>query len=224
MIVCEKESMYTLIESRIYFLLSCTNYNISSLIKSVFMKLLSNPVVYSLMHKMYNYDKDVYTHCVDTSIYCILVALELKLCYSDLLDLAMSGLLHDIGKIQIECNILNKVGRLTREEFNVIKTHCMKGYLMIESCSSVPDRVKVSVLRHHEKLDGSGYPDGVNSFSIERSTRILTICDIYSAITTKRSYHEPVDSERAVGELRRLKGKLDINLIDKFENTINKYL
>lgn len=106
----------------------------------------------------------------------------------DLISLGKAATLHDIGKINTPTEILLKPGKLTEEEFEVIKKHPIDSYeILKESCSS---RVTQAVLQHHEKLDGTGYPYGLKGDEIGDDARIIAIADVFDAMTSIRSYHE----------------------------------
>ena len=110
---------------------------------------------------------------------------------SDVLTLTVAGLLHDVGKAQIPVEILDKPGRLSAEEFAVIKRHPVAGYDYIRA-QNVVDRETLNAIRHHHKyLDGSGYPDGLSGQQINDLTRIMTVCDVYGALVERRARHRP---------------------------------
>lgn len=135
---------------------------------------------------------------------------------SDELELLKKGsTLHDIGKIGIPDNILNKPGALTKEEFEIMKTHTIIGENIIKSLKSFDD-IKSMIRHHHEKLDGSGYPDGLKETEIDLFTRIVAIVDIYDALTMDRPYRKAMSIEQAfsIMEEDAKKGMLDSSLVE----------
>ncbi len=139
-------------------------------------------------------------------------------------DIAMASPLHDIGKVGIPDGILLKPGRLTPDEFTIMKTHVTIGYNTLASVvKSYPGnaylRMGMDIARyHHEKWDGSGYQDGLAGEDIPLSARILTLCDVYDALRSHRVYKEPYSHERSVAIILEGKGThFDPVLVDMFE-------
>lgn len=134
---------------------------------------------------------------------------------SDVLTLTVAGLLHDVGKSQIPLDILDKPGRLTDEEFAVIKQHPVTGYEYIRAQNVVGAETLKAIRHHHEYLDGSGYPDGIAGQQINDLTRILTVCDVYGALVERRAYKPPKSPEAALDILTSMAadGKVELDLV-----------
>lgn len=162
--------------------------------------------------------KDNYTamHSKRVCEYALRFADALKLSTTDRDTLKLACLFHDIGKIGIPDSILTKTERLTDDEYDTIKYHPTIGANILSVAdlfSNVHDIVKC----HHERIDGKGYPNGISNNSIPYLSKILSICDSFDAITTKRSYKEVYSIEYALEELNRVKGtQLDKDLTEKF--------
>ena len=120
-------------------------------------------------------------------------------------DLYALGLLHDIGKIGISVNIINKKGALDEEEFETIKTHTVIGWEILQSISELP-KLATGARWHHEKYDGTGYPDGLSGKDIPEEARIICLADCYDAMTSKRSYSSPRSQAEAREEIVRCMG------------------
>lgn len=135
-----------------------------------------------------NFDSYTFQHCLNVAVLSISTGIALGLSESKLRDLGLAGLLHDIGKMAIPLEILNKPGELTAEEYEILKTHT------ITASESLKHLVSYDVLRaiesHHEKLDGTGYPHGKKSDNISYYAKILAICDVYDALTSDRPYRK----------------------------------
>lgn len=162
--------------------------------------------------------KDNYTaaHSKRVCEYVLKFADKLNLEKKDKEILKLAGLFHDIGKIGIPDNILTKKDRLTDEEFEIIKYHPTIGANILAVADIFKD-VHEIVNCHHERIDGKGYPNGMTSDKIPYLSRMLSICDSFDAITTKRSYKEVYSIEYAIDELKRVRGsQLDSELTDKF--------
>jgi HD-GYP domain-containing protein (c-di-GMP phosphodiesterase class II) len=120
--------------------------------------------------------------------------------------LEFGALLHDIGKLKVPAEIINKPGKLTPAEWEVIKRHPEDGQRMLERIGGVLAQVGLTVRAHHERWDGGGYPDGLRGTDIPLDARIICACDAYSAMTTNRSYRAAMPVEAALAELRRCAG------------------
>lgn len=134
-------------------------------------------------------DDTTYTHCLNVSMLCNIFARWLHFSDEDVEALTVAGLLHDIGKTKINSDLLNKPGRLTNEEFEIIKKHPKIGYDMIKD-RDIHEGIKQAVLLHHEKMDGTGYPFGLSWDKIHPFAKIVSIVDIYDAMTSERTYHK----------------------------------
>lgn len=134
---------------------------------------------------------------------------EMALEAETLQTLRRSALLHDIGKIGVPETILNKPGRLTEAEFAVVKEHPVRGCAMVQHLRSL-ERALGGIRSHHERLDGSGYPDGLAGDAIPLEARIIAVADVYDALTSHRPYRAAWPPERALALIESEAGnKLD---------------
>lgn len=143
--------------------------------------------------------KDVYTygHSRRVCLYANAIALEMDPCY-DIITLGNAANLHDVGKINVPISILRKPGKLTGEEYDIIKKHSMDSYNLVQSFG---EDVARAVRQHHERLDGSGYPDGIKGEEICMDARVIAVADVFDAMTCKRVYNEPKSFEDTVAYL-----------------------
>ena len=148
--------------------------------------------------------KDAYTeeHTRRVALRAVQVGDELGLTPERLRDLAVGGLLHDIGKLSVADGILNKPGSLTEHEFATVKHHVDTGSALLNELGGFSGTVHRLVRSHHERLDGSGYPDGASAHDISLDVRILAVCDVYDALLSTRVYREAWSHERAIALLR----------------------
>lgn len=147
--------------------------------------------IMEMLHGIRNYDDMTYVHSLNVSLICNIFAKWLKLSEEDTKVLTLGGLLHDIGKMLVPREIITKDGRLTEEEFNIIKTHTIKGYQALKD-QPVDVRVKYAALMHHERSDGSGYPNGFVAEQIDDFAKIIAIADVYDAMTSNRRYRNAI--------------------------------
>jgi HD-GYP domain-containing protein (c-di-GMP phosphodiesterase class II) len=153
-------------------------------------------------------EKDAYTegHTRRVAIRAVLVGEELGLAPGRLRNLATGGLLHDIGKLSIPDEILQKPDSLDDEEFAVIKRHPEWGHQLLGELGGFSDAVRRLVLDHHERLDGNGYPNGRSASDLNVETRILTVCDVYDALLSVRVYRDAWTHAKAMALLHEETG------------------
>ncbi|MCK4258290.1 MAG: HD domain-containing protein [Halanaerobiales bacterium] len=160
--------------------------------------------------------KDPYTrgHSHRVMVYSELIARKIQ--YRDLETIQMASLLHDIGKIGVPERILNKPGKLTDEEYEIIKSHPDHGFKIINNIEGF-SRIKDMIRFHHERVDGKGYPTGMQGIIIPLEARIIAVADTFDALTSDRAYRQGMSVHNALKELNRVKGtQLDERLVDAF--------
>ncbi len=151
-------------------------------------------------------DEYTFGHSVSTSIYALLIAQEMGFSKSDLHDLAMGAVLHDVGKVKIYPRVLFKEGRLSDEEFQLIQSHPRYSYEILKYCRNLTNRAKLIAFQHHERLDGSGYPNGITGDQLGVFTRVTAVADVYDALTTNRCYRSKWSNSKAVDLLMKYAG------------------
>jgi putative nucleotidyltransferase with HDIG domain len=142
-------------------------------------------------------DDATYTHCLNVSMLSNIFAGWLHFDEQQTESLTVAGLLHDIGKTKIDRSILNKPGKLTPEEFQIVKDHTKIGYQMLRD-KDMDEGIKLAVLLHHEKMDGTGYPFGMSWDKVHPYAKIISILDIYDAMTSARTYHKRFSPFRVI--------------------------
>ena len=130
------------------------------------------------------------------------------------------GLLHDIGKMRIPLTILDKADKLTEEERKIIDKHPQFGRDILKPRLEVPFDIKKMAIQHHEFLDGSGYPDGLKGDRISPKVRLITLCDIFTALTESRAYKEGLPVRAAFGTMKEMGKKLDQDMLNQFARMI----
>lgn len=162
--------------------------------------------------------RDTYTggHTRRVCDYCLAIGADLGLSSSDLDKLKLSAILHDIGKIGVPDAVLRKTGPLDHDEFFQMQQHTRFGSDILQKVRSMAEVIP-GVLYHHEKYDGSGYPEALKGDAIPELARIIAVADAYDAMTTDRPYHQGFSRAMAITELRRCSGtQLDATIVDVF--------
>jgi putative nucleotidyltransferase with HDIG domain len=168
-------------------------------------------------------DKDTYTeeHTRRVALRAVQIGDELGLAPERLRDLSLGGLLHDIGKLSVPDEILKKPGPLTEDEFAEVKRHVESGAALLHELGGFSSTVHQLVRSHHERLDGSGYPEGAQSRELSLDVRILAVCDVYDALISTRVYRSAWPHERALALLREGSGTaFDARCVDALERVL----
>ncbi|MCR5720523.1 MAG: HD-GYP domain-containing protein [Lachnospiraceae bacterium] len=168
-------------------------------------------------------DDYTFKHSVDVAMMSMIIGKNLGLDEKSLRDLALSGLLHDLGKSKIPLEILNKKGKLSEEEFALMKQHSLFGFKILKERNEFNDSILKGVLQHHEKLNGRGYPLGVGKDQIHYFAKIIAVADIYDALVTDRPYKKAYPKCEAVEMLMAMTEELDIDILKKFLKSVILY-
>jgi HD-GYP domain-containing protein (c-di-GMP phosphodiesterase class II) len=169
---------------------------------------------------------DTYTFMHSVAVCALMVALskQLKLDEQQTRSAGLAGLFHDLGKSVIPLEVLNKPGKLTEEEFDLVKTHARQGYQILSN-SHFSDLIALDVvLHHHEKVDGSGYPDGLKGNQITQFAKMGAVCDVYDAITSDRPYKQGWHPAEALHKMAEWStGHLDRLVFQAFVKSVGIY-
>ena len=154
---------------------------------------------------MHSSDDSVYVHSLNVSLICRQIGKWIKADDATLDMLTLAGLLHDIGKLKIPTELLNKPGKYTDEEFAQVRLHTQYGYELLKPLP-LDAHIKLAALSHHERCDGTGYPNGLTTNDIDPYARVVAIADVYDAMTTARSYRAPLCAFQVLAFLNRIAG------------------
>ncbi|WP_341200851.1 HD-GYP domain-containing protein [Planomicrobium okeanokoites] len=166
-------------------------------------------------------DKYTYRHSSRVSKFAVKTASKMKLDRQRVDDLFIASILHDIGKINIPEEVLNKPGKLTNEEFDMIKKHPGDGADMLRKTAY--KKLADIVEQHHERINGRGYPFGLKADEILLEAKIIGVCDTFDAMTEDRSYRKAYTSEYAMEEIRNLSGiQYDPEVVEAFEKVLQQ--
>lgn len=161
--------------------------------------------MFDMLHNMRAVNDSIYAHSLNVALISGMFGKWLKLPKEELDTLVLAALLHDIGKTKIPEEILNKPGKYTDEEFELVQQHPALGYQIL---NTVPDqlldpRIKKAALMHHERCDGTGYPNGLKGSEIDDFAQIIAIADVYDAMTAARSYRAPLCPFQVIAAFER---------------------
>lgn len=195
---------------------------ISSVVDKLISEVLSKEVLSNNIIEFKSYDDYTYQHCLNVAVLSISTGISLGLSEYELHEIGMCGLLHDIGKMLIPLSIINKPGKLTEDEFAIMKTH------PINSVNQLQYLVSTEILRgiesHHEKIDGTGYPYGRKGNNINKYGKILSVCDVYDALTSTRSYRKSCFPSEVIEYIMGCADtQFDYDILNKFLKNIVAY-
>jgi HD-GYP domain-containing protein (c-di-GMP phosphodiesterase class II) len=170
--------------------------------------------------------KDDYTYMHSIAVCALMIALgkQLGLTGAALKEAGLAGLLHDVGKMMIDDAVLNKPGKLTDEEFDIVKQHPRKGWELLQGSPDITAVALDVCLHHHERVDGTGYPERISGEPLSMFARMGAVCDVYDALTSNRCYKhgwEPAETIRKMAEWRN--GHFDERIFQAFVKTIGIY-
>ena len=170
------------------------------------------------------FDDYTYRHSVNVAVLSLVIAMGLHYTYEEMVDLCLAALFHDLGKTTIDINILNKPGKLTAEENEIVRCHPQMAYDMIAEKWGIPSRVKIAALCHHENEDGSGYPKGLTGDKIHPFAKILHVADVYDALSSKRPYKEAFSFSESLEYIMGAGGTMfDFEIVMAFLNYVPAY-
>lgn len=189
----------------------------------VIQEISRNPDIFALFSSVQGRDDYTYQHNVGVGVLSTLIGRWLNMSEAELSVLSLAATLHDIGKLKIPVEILNKPGKLTDEEFNLVKKHTIYGYEMLKETTGANSRITLAALQHHERNDGKGYPLGLKDEQIDSYSKIIAVADIFHAMSSKRPYHEAMPFHVIVDQMRRGSfGALDPHIVSVFLENIVK--
>ena len=145
-----------------------------------------------------HHDYGTFTHSANVGFYCSLIATEMGYRGEELDEIATGGLLHDLGKLEIDERILNKPGKLDEFEFKAIKEHPLIGFRKLTKAKTATPTQMLMTYQHHERLDGKGYPVGIGGSEIDIASRICTVADVFEAMTSNRPYRKSLSHKQTL--------------------------
>ena len=170
------------------------------------------------------YDENTYLHSLSVTVISIAIGTELELNKEQLCNLGVCAMLHDIGKIEIPIEIISKPAKLTKNEYDIVKTHTSLGGSYIVKNKEISNDIYLGVVSHHEKFDGTGYPNGLKKKEIPLFGRIITVSDVYDALTANRPYRTPIKPFEAIEYIMGGAGtSFDYDIVKAFLKRIEPY-
>lgn len=191
------------------------------IIRNILTEMKRQPELLTLISDLYIYDHYVYTHSFNVTLYSLAIGMELNLSDKQLEVLGISALFHDVGKLNISKEILTKTGKLNEHEYEEMKKHTEFGYQILKNIYTVPLTVAHCAHQHHERLNGTGYPKGLENEEIHHFSKILAVADVFDAVTSNRVYRRAMQPHEGLDILYEGAGTIfDQEIIEAFRNSL----
>jgi putative nucleotidyltransferase with HDIG domain len=197
--------------------------DIAPMVDEISASITRNPSALIGIARLKNKDEYTYMHSVAVCALMINLARTLEMPEALIRDIGLAGLLHDLGKMAVPDPVLNKPGKLTDEEYAVVREHPQRGYDLVVASPEAPAIAAEVVLHHHEKYDGTGYPHGLKGEEISLYARMGALCDVYDAITSNRPYKDGWAPAESIARMLEWEGHFDPKLLDAFVRSIGIY-
>ena len=194
-----------------------------NLIRAILNDVINSAGVMTALSSLVGHNAYTYVHSVQVATYSISLHLKMfQLGRDELMDVGIGSLFHDYGKVYVPRALLDKPGKLSAAEFMEVKKHPVYGYSTLKGLDIFTPVALGIVKHHHEKENGQGYPDGLSSYAIARSSKITAIADVFSALTTNRSYRQALSKESAMEIMYgEMDGSFDMQYLDTFRDSLS---
>ncbi|MDF2642877.1 MAG: metal-dependent phosphohydrolase [Pseudomonas sp.] len=197
--------------------------DVDLLVEEISNSILRHPHALISLSRLKTSDEYTYMHSVAVCALMVALARRMGMPDEQIREAGVAGLMHDVGKMMIAPEILNKPGRLTAQEFAAMKSHPEAGLKILDASLQANAMVRDVCLHHHEKVDGSGYPHGLVGDQISIFARMGAVCDVYDAITSDRPYKKGWGAAHSIREMASWKGHFDDLVFQNFVKTVGIY-
>lgn len=167
---------------------------------------LNNPVIFSNLKQIQIYDAYTYDHCNQVAYLAVAMGIRLGLDNRELINIAIAALTHDIGKCLVDEKIINKPGKLTDKEMELVRKHSEYGFEIMNQNTDIDKSVLDSILYHHENYNGTGYPNGLKQDEIPLGASIIHVCDVFDALISERPYKQKLNEYDSINILKKDSG------------------
>ncbi|WP_070119471.1 HD-GYP domain-containing protein [Bacillus marinisedimentorum] len=196
----------------------------TNIVRDILSDLHKNKDAINLLSEVIGYDSYIFSHSVNVTIYSLALGLEMKMPQRRLEEIGLGAILHDIGKMYVPHQVLNKPGKLDEQEFQTIKEHTTNGFQLLRSIPAIPLVAAHCAYQHHERLDGSGYPRGISSEDIHQYGKLMAVTDVFDAVTSNRVYRQAMLPHEGMELLYSGAGTLfDSRVVEAFRRTVVLY-
>ncbi|SES22824.1 HD-GYP domain-containing protein [Salisediminibacterium halotolerans] len=196
----------------------------SEIVNSILDSVRNHNEAVLMLSDVISYDSYIFRHSLNVTVYALATGQALGLNAKELHELGMGAILHDVGKMSLPASVLNKKGKLTEEEFAVVKEHTEAGFDLLRKTNTIPLLAAHCAFQHHERLDGSGYPRELKDGAIHYYAKILAVADVFDAVTSDRIYRDAMLPHEGLAIIQAGSGQLyDRDIVDAFSKTVAIY-
>lgn len=197
---------------------------ISTIVNDVLSQIICKPKLLVNIIDLKTFDDYTYFHSVNVGVISMSIGAHMGMSRYSLRKLGIGAFMHDLGKLYIPKEILNKPGKLTHEEMEIMKTHPLEGFMHINDKIKMPEDVRQSILDHHERPDGLGYPEGKIESQISRLGSIISVADVYDALTSNRPYRKAWPPAEAIEYIMgSINSQFSENIVNSFLKKVAPY-
>lgn len=198
--------------------------NITDIITKMMDELNNHDETINLLTDIYLTDDYIFQHSLNVTIYALAIGANLKLNAKELTELGKGALLHDIGKVFIDPEVLQKPDKLSNEEYEMMKTHTTLGYEFLRKNHTISSVIAHCAFQHHERIDGTGYPRGIKGKDIHLFAQIIGVADVFDAVTSNRVYRKAMLPHEGLELLYTSAiNQFDIRIVEAFKNSVAVY-
>jgi HD-GYP domain-containing protein (c-di-GMP phosphodiesterase class II) len=188
-------------------------------------KIANDTNIFNLFEAVRAKDDYTHQHNIGVGVLATLIGKWLKISGDDLASLSLAAILHDVGKVKLPLDLLHKEEKLTADEYKLVQQHTVFGYQMLRDTPDITHQIATVALQHHEKEDGSGYPLGLKGNKIDLFSKIVTVADIFHAMSSNRPYHDPIPFHSIVKQMKQgIFGELEPQIVSVFLRNITRKL
>lgn len=206
------------------YVLDQQSKEIVTIVDELLLAVTGNNEILTVLTDAYLFDEYLYQHSFQVTLYSIAIARELGHSVEDLRLIAIGALLHDVGKVMVPKEIITKPGRLTDDEFEIMKMHTRYGFDVLRNLHSISLLVAHCAFQHHERIDGSGYPRGLVDFEIHPFAKIIGVADVFDAVTTNRVYREKMLPSQGLAIVEAGSGTIfDAKIVNALKKAVVHY-
>lgn len=197
---------------------------ITNIVDELLMSVLNSKEMLTVLTDAFVYDEYLYQHSLQVTIYSIAIAKQLGYSAEEMKVIGIGALLHDVGKLVVPQEIIKKPGKLTNEEFKLVKQHTKYGFDILRNLHSISLLVAHCAFQHHERLDGSGYPRGLVKDKIHPYAKIIAVADVFDAMSNDRVYRKKMLPHECIEIISKGRGTLfDENVVDALKQSVVHY-
>lgn len=193
------------------------------LVEEISASVLRNPTALISVARIKTHDEYTFMHSIAVCALMVALARQLELDAALVTEAGIGGLMHDLGKAMMPLDVLNKPGKLTDDEYEIMKSHPEAGWTLLREAGDATEGTLDIALHHHEKVDGSGYPKGLAGEHISLLSRMGAVCDVYDAVTSNRPYKAGWDPAESLRRMASWKGHFDERIFKAFVRSIGIY-